>query len=176
MCASSGHVPQPTRTHTPLAAVVQKGKMIAIVPPADRPRLVLTRSPLARKWQFAGRERRSPKQSRLLKPYRRNRQFGDKCLAGEFLRGTERPAASKGDSRWCPRQDSNLRTHLRRTVERVVMATMARIARDQRPIDPRIPSDRHGFIPRTIPRDTFPVVNEITPRPPPEPPRPPPQE
>jgi hypothetical protein len=87
MCASSGHVPQPTRTHTPLAAVVQKGKMIAIVPPADRPRLVLTWSPLARKWQFAGRHRDSPKRSRLLKPYRRNRQFGAKCLAGEFLEG-----------------------------------------------------------------------------------------
>jgi hypothetical protein len=51
-----------------------------------------------------------------------------------------------------PRQDSNLRTHLRRTVERVVMAIIARMTSNHWPIDPRVPCDRHTFIPRTIPR------------------------
>jgi hypothetical protein len=38
------------------------------------------------------------------------------------------------------------------TVERVVMTTIARISRNQRPTDPRNPVGRHGFIRRTVPR------------------------
>jgi hypothetical protein len=57
----------------------------------------------------------------------------------------------------CPRQDSNLRTHLRRTVERDVMATIARITSNQWPISLSVRCGRHDFIPQTIPRERRPL-------------------